>query len=229
MRTLWQTLLIVTGLLFSVLSIASERYIYVTGEGNYQARPDSISLTLEISAERPEAAQALQVVNQSFEQLIEAGEQALITKESIHAEKLTRHPVYQWQDNQRIFNGEQITREIKLNLRVLARYDDLLLALATIPNLRIMRQEMHFDDPEAFILKATHLALAQAQRKAQSMADTMQVRLGKVLNIEEQEHYLAQPEFMRMKAASAALADAPEMIVQKQGVSSKVRVRFELK
>lgn len=225
-------LALICTLLIAVPASASNRYINVTGDGQVEAWPDFLTIQILISAEDKTASTAKSKVDKSMNALLDLSQELNIKKKDIEAARLTNQPVFDWIKNERVLRGERVSRNVVITLRQLDQHSELLHKLLQQHNIQIQHSQSGFDDPASLSLQATNLALQQAKQKAESMASTLGIRLGKVLSIDEQGQQFAplrtEARMFSMSADNTQSQPAP-MILQKETIKGSVQVRFELK
>lgn len=226
------TLTLISALLFAFSAMADSRYIHVSGEGQVEVWPDFLTIQLMLRAEDTTVSAAKEKVDMAMNSLLTITQTLTIAKQDIEAAKLSNQPLYDWVDNKRKLRAEQVSRQVSITLRQLEQYSTLLHQLLQLPNVQIQRSQSGFDDAAAHSLQATNLALQQAKQKAESMASTLGVRLGKVLSIEEQNQPFTplrtEARLFNVSADSPSTEPAP-MLLQKQNINGRVQVRFEIK
>lgn len=225
-------LTLISALLFAFPVMADSRFINVSGEGQVEAWPDFLTIKVLVSAQDKTASAAKDKVDSAMNGLLTITQTLNIEEKDIEADRLSNQPVYDWVDNQRKLRGEQVSRNVNITLRKLDQHGTLLHQLLQLSDIQIQHSQSGFDDPAALSLQATNLALQQAKHKAESMANTLGVRLGKVLSVDEQSQQFsplrAEARMFSVSADQAKAEPAP-MLLQKQTINGRVQVRFELK
>lgn len=223
-------LLTALSLVFAPLASADERYINVSGEGTVEVLPDYLTLNILLQAEGQTTQQAKTKVDQAMHYLLEKAQQFEIAKQDIEAASINNSPIYEWVKNERKLRAQQVQRTVTLTLRNLEHHTSLVHQLMQQANLQIQSSQGHFNEPLALNMHTTSLALRQAKQKAENMANTLGVRLGKVLSIEEQGRPVAPMFNLRMSAPQADSSTEPApLLLQKQTITSTVQVKFAIK
>lgn len=227
-RLLLTSAALLTALLTALPATAEDAYIDVSGYGEVKAWPDYVELVMNISATDKSADKAKSMVDGSMNQALALLKKYRVASTDIDAARISRQPQWEWNKAGREYRGELISRNLTVRLRDLDRYGDLSNELVRISNLSLNNNRLGFNDTEALQRQATVNALHDARDKASFMTEALNTRLGRVLQISDQNGGHT-PVFEMRAMATAKAADPAPMMIQEQTVSASVQVRFGLR
>ncbi|MGB0504526.1 MAG: SIMPL domain-containing protein [Thalassolituus sp.] len=214
--------------------VTQSAYIDVSGNGEVEAFPDYLTLSIELQDTNMDVSVAKDKVDEAFAQISTIAKKLGIKKDDIESVLIRTTPQWQYNRNsERTLLGYQVTRPVTLNLRNLKVYGELLETLVTDEIFRITSTQLKFDEPEVHQSKARRLALLNAKAKAEEMAATLDQKITGVLWIQEQGRNSPRPMAMEsysmVRSASLKQADTgSEMQIQEQTISQQVQVRFSI-
>lgn len=214
--------------------VTQSAYIDVSGNGEVEAFPDYLTLSIELQDTNMDVSVAKDKVDKAFAQISTIAKKLSIKKDDIESVLISTTPQWQYNRNsERTLLGYQVTRPVTLNLRNLKVYGELLEALVTDEIFRITSTQLKFNEPEVHQSKARRLALLNAKAKAEEMAATLDQKITGVLWIQEQGRNSPRPMAMEsysmVRSASLKQADTgSEMQIQEQAITEQVQVRFAI-
>lgn len=208
-------------LLASPLSQAAERYITVQGEAQQQVEPDRVVVPVTFSAEGDNVVALQKQVEQQARRFLAGLQRLGIADKAINGSAFQIFPRYVKGQQQ----GSRVQQQYEVHIQGFARYPKVL-SLATASGAsNIGRASLRYSNEQALYQKVLALALGNARQKAQSLAAAGNVKLGHLLDVEEQGSY--QPPVLMMQA-KAMQSSAP---VQRPGeikVSATIKARFAI-
>lgn len=207
---------------------AQERYIQVQGKGSVEVYPDSMTYTLWVRAQDKDATLAKQKVDKSVNAILQLAKTYKIADTHIQADDFRRNPVYEWVNNQRKNQGEEISRSLRIELHDLTKQTEFLQALTAIALVQIQNNELGFANLNAAREQAFTQALQNAKQKAEKMAAVLNASVGKVLIIQDQSGATEPPIMPLRMSAAAKMEDAAPQLLQAQEIQEQVSVTFEL-
>lgn len=235
MRSMPLAALLATLLSLSVAAHAtaepSTPQLAVQGEGWVEAVPDIVVIQLTAAHTADTLVAAKQRADAVANAIVRAANQHGIKDDDLQASKIQAAPEYDWRDGERVLRGQRITRESQLRLRDVERYGALMQALTEAEVTEINAIRMEFSKEEELANKALAAAIANARSKAGAMAAAFDVRLGRVLQVNEGGAGPAPVRYeMRADFAKAQAADGGDagLKVGKQRITRSVQAVFEL-
>ncbi len=189
--------------------------LWVTGEGKSNATPDLVLLSLGIEAEAKTVAQAQRDAAQAMDEVMKALKANGVAEKDIQTQRFSIYPVRKWiEDEQReIIIGYRVTNIVFAKIRQIDKAGPVIDAVAQAGGdlTRIDNIGFTIDDPTPYYKEARAKAIEDAIAKARQMADSADIKLGKLLYISESTPYVP-PVVVRdfvMKAEGAAPPTTP--------------------
>ncbi|MCU1501412.1 MAG: hypothetical protein JWM12_766 [Ilumatobacteraceae bacterium] len=189
------------------------RTITVSGEGNATVKPDTATVQLGVSVDRPTASAALDQANTSAAALIAALKQAGVAEDDITTAGLSIWPRY---DNGSSVTGYTASNSVSVTVRDIDRTGPVIDAAAAAAGNDISVGGVSFsvDDPEQVMAAARADAIANAQKRAGEFATAAGVAVGAVLQISETSATPYQPRFYAADSASGTAPAAASTPIQ---------------
>jgi uncharacterized protein YggE len=163
-----------------------KRTIVVKGTGSVSATPDIFGVIFEVQGHEMNYADSLITLNKRVEDLRQAAESAGIDRKSVKTSSfdisMDRHYNNEKKDYE--FNGYIAEHKLKVEFPIDREKSNKLLA-AIVDKVSSASFSIYFtvSDPEKLKERMLAEAVKNAKRKADIMADTAGIRLGKILNI----------------------------------------------
>lgn len=186
--------------------------VWVSGEGKVSAVPDIAVLSLGVEAQEMSVAQAQRQARQAMNEIMEVLSDNGVAERDIKTQRFSIDEVWNWIDNQRVFEGYRVTNMVTAKIRDLNNAGPIIdaVALAGGDLTRINNLYFTIDDPTPQYTEARLLAMQDAMAKAQQMAQIAGVTLGKPTYIAESGGYIPTPRpYDAMAMPEAAPAPTP--------------------
>lgn len=200
-------------------------YIEVSGLGEIEATADRFQIRASAEARGQETAALKAAVDQKIDAATSKLSTLGITPSDIRALSLNMQPEWQWQPKRQLV-GYQAQRELIIEIDSLATYTKALQVLTDAGIANIRPGESHISNTDALAEQALQLAVQNAQRKAQVLAQSAGRTLGKALVIQESSTHNGMPApvmMMEARAESDSFYSAGTSTI-----SRNVSVRFKL-
>lgn len=228
MKFLW---LIVTTLLSlpvfaEPLPLPSQAHIVVQGLGTIERVPDIVELDIDIRKTADSFAGAKKQVDQIIEAAIQAARKHGVSPDDINASQIQATPQYEWRDKEKIYKGEQVSRQLHIKLKEPKRYNALVNALLNSGVSRLNRASFSFSNQTELQQIALQQALDNARDQALAITAHMNIPLGPVFQIAPVGS-LAYSGARLMKMADAESADS-DLKPGKQTIRQQIRVVYLL-
>ncbi len=190
------------------------RSVTVTGSGEVFAAPDRARLSMNAESTRPAIKDAQAEVNRIVRDYIAAARALGAKDEDISTAGLSVHAQYDYtQNNGRKFRGYQVTRGIAVVVRDLDKLGDLLLRATDTGINDVSDPALESSKSDELQREALGKAAADAQAKAQVLADALGLKLGAAhtVNAAAENDVQPMPKRMMMAAAPAPESGNAEM------------------
>ncbi len=206
--------------------------ISVSGEGKSAAAPDIAQLSFGITVQRrPTAKEAMSELAQGMNAVLDAVKQAGVPEKDITTEQLSLNPAYDWSSGRQVARGFDASQSLRVKVRDMAKVSDVLGAATAAGANQAGGVQFTVDNPEQSRATARAEAIAQAQQKAEILADQLGMKLGKLKNFSEGGG-ATPPMYSRLSAgmAEAQAADmATPLPAGEQDVNVTVTLTYELR
>lgn len=189
----------------AIAATFDEPQISVTGQGKAEAAPDMATITLGVTSEAEEAAAAMAETSSRVAEVLERLREAGIEARDLQTSGLNMQPRWHYPDgsdgSEPRITGFIATNMVTVRVRDLESLgpvlDDVIQGGAnTLHGLTFGMQE-----PQPVEDDARRDAVADAQRKAELLAEAAGVTLGPILSITEDGYFEPPRPAMRMEAA----------------------------
>jgi uncharacterized protein len=203
--------------------------VSVEGQGVVTAVPDTARISVGVSVVRRDLPAARAEAARLATAAIAAVEACGIDKQDIRTTRLTISAHRDWSGKSApaTITGYEVSNQVRVTVRDLERTGDVLDAVVAAGANDVSGPEFFIDRPEALQDEARRLAIADARRRAETLADAAGTALGPVLAIAETGRMRPAPRaLMQMAAADAPPATPVE--AGEQEIAIDVRVRWAL-
>jgi uncharacterized protein len=179
-------------------------YIQVSGHGTLSVVPDIAQVSITVEKTDPDLARARADVEHRAAQVIEAAKKLGIAIRDIDAANISVWPEYRWQNNNRIFMGQHVSRRIDITLRDLPKYPDLVSDLVKAGVNNVGSTTLDRSDMPQLRQQALAKAVDDAHQRALVLAAAAGVKLGSVYSITEDSGIRPRPLMMAGRAANTS-------------------------
>ncbi len=205
--------------------VAQEEGIWVTGEGEVMAVPDIATLRLGIEAQEATVAgaqsQAVEAMDKVMAALIDNG----VAENDIQTQYFSIRQITRWVDEEQVVVGYRVTNMVTIRIRDIGKAGIIIDAVAEAGGdlTRIDSIGFSVDDPSAYYEQARQEAMADANAKAEQLAELAGVTLGKATYISEG---IQVPPTIRI--AEAAISAVTPISPGEVEVSISVQVAYAI-
>ncbi|HCS62760.1 MAG TPA: SIMPL domain-containing protein [Cellvibrio sp.] len=186
----------ITGLLAGVLAgvcsfsamatpLPAQPHVYVEGSAEIEVEPDMMTFTLSIQTVDIDLAKAKADVDARSRLLIEASKKFGIKAEDIATTALNIRPEYEYKENQRVLTGNNVSRQVDINLRDLKKYPEMMKALVDAKISETINTNLTLADKKAVEEKVQTAAMDDAKARAGRLAKSQGQALGAPWSISE--------------------------------------------
>lgn len=162
--------------------------ISVAGEGRVSAKPDLALITLGVSALRPTVAEARESAAASLTGMVDAIKAGGVAEKDIQTQQLSIYPEYDYNDgNSQTLRGFRVSNTVTAKLRDVDKTGDVVDAAVAAGGDSATIQGIAFtiDEPESLREQARAEAVADAKKKAETLASASGVEIGEPISISE--------------------------------------------
>lgn len=215
--------------------------IYVSGKGEVKAIPDISTLSINVSKEGATAKEAQSLLNEEVTKALGYLKTQQIEDKDIKSEYGGLNPKYSYEKevcytypcptrDPKIV-GYTANQSISIKVREVDNANTIRTGLADLGITNISGPTFSIDDEEIYKQEAQALAITDAKEKAEILAKNLGVKLGKIVNFNEDNNgaYPMYKEAMMLDSVSARGAAAPELPKGENTISSNVTITYEIK
>jgi len=163
--------------------------IWVTGQGEVAAVPDIATLRLGIEAQEATVAEAQAQASEAMDRVMASLTDNGVAEKDIQTQYFSIHKVTRWdgEKDQEIVIGYRVTNMVTAKIRDIEKAGSIIDAVAVAGGdlTRIDSISFSIDDPSAYFEEAREEAMADAEAKAEHLAELAGVKLGKATYISE--------------------------------------------
>lgn len=180
--------LLVVFLLFSFALLnakGNQKYINVTGTSELTVPADQINITVQIKSIALSIEESKKNNDKSLTELLSTIRAAGIIADDIQISPISLGKNYEYKTGERVQNGYFTNVDVSILLKDLSKYYELTDKLSLSDNYEITSSGYAISNYEEQVKNVFEKALKAAKEKAEYMAKTMNIKLGDVLEIDE--------------------------------------------
>lgn len=174
---------------FSVSALATplpaQPHVYVEGSAEIEVEPDMMTFTLSIQTVDLDLAKAKADVDTRSRLLIDTCKKFGIKTDDIATTALNIRPEYDYKDNQRVLTGNNVSRQVDINLRDLKKYPEMMKALVDAKVSETINTNLTLADKKTVEEKAQNAAMDDAKARASRLAKSQGKAVGDPWSISE--------------------------------------------
>jgi len=241
-KAFWLAAILILGILvffiglmvydFKFLGNQNQNQITVTGAGKVYAKPDVALVSLGVTTTGLTTADVIKNNTDKMNAVIQAVKGAGVDEKDIQSTNYNLYPQYNYTEiTGRLFEGYTLEQNIQVKIRDFSKLGDVL-SKATEKGANLAGSlQFTIDNPEQFKELARAKAIEQAKANAENLATTAGIRLGKIINVYENNYIY--PEYSLNKAVGmgggAASAPVPTIEPGQQEVNITINLTYQVK
>lgn len=208
--------------------------ITVNGTAKMTVQPDIANLSVGLISTGKTVAET-QKQNTDKMNMITAAVKAFGVKDDdVQTSNYQIYPQYDWTDGRQILRGYQVSQQLSVKIRDLDKVGDILGKVGELGANQVNGVTFDVDDKTDIQKQSRDKAIADAKEKAQALAKSLGMKLGKVVSFSEDSGayptpimYNSYDKAMNVAGQSAA-APSPSVESGSLDVSKTVSITFEL-
>ncbi|MBI3125101.1 MAG: SIMPL domain-containing protein [Ignavibacteriales bacterium] len=220
--------LLITLLLFSFISVTAQekiRFVNVNGTSELILPADQINCSIQIKIIDRSMEESKKANDKRCDELIRILKESGISSNDIEISPIALGKNYEYENRQRIQKGFYAEVKVNFELKDLTKYYDLVDRITSKNDYEIVASGYSISDYEQKLKLVYEKALKAARNKAESMANTLNVKLGEVLEIDENNLWQNQPNPFN---TTTQLSSQDGAISGKVSINRSIRVKFEI-
>lgn len=186
--------------------------VYVSGEGKFEADPDTAVLDFSVSAQESTSEAAYQRGTKAVEQVRQVLRNNGIDPKQAEVGFFNLQPVYDYRSPKRRLVGYRLNTNVNLKLKDFSKIGPVAQAMSELDVTENQSLNYMLDNMDAAKVKAVEDAFRKARAMAEAVARSGQRTLGELAyaSVDTQEHVvpLMQAQTKAMRTMSAEAADA---------------------
>lgn len=203
------------------------RGIRVGGTGRVERAPDVATVTLGAQVEAAGAAEAQRLAGERMRAVLAAVAAAGVEAADVATDRVSLEPTFDYSGPTPRGIGYQATQTVRVRVRDLTALGGVVDAAVTAGANQVAEVTLGLADAASARAEARTLAMADARRAAEDLAEAAGVRIGLPIAIVEDEGDRS-PGPLRFKMAEAALGDGTPVAAGRTIVEVSVRVTWAL-
>jgi len=214
-----------------VTNTSTSTELSVVGEGKVEVVPDTAKVDVGISVQKVATVDAAQTEMDEINNAIIAAMQELgIDKKNIQTSNYSIYPSYDYSSGTEVANGYNGNVSVSIKTTNIEQVSQVIEAATAAGANQVQGTSFQVEDPAKYREQARNMAIENAKAQAQQLADSLGIKLGKVVNIVEYSPSSGSP-VMPMYAASEARGlgggGGPDIQPGSQEITSVVTLYFE--
>lgn len=185
----------------------------VFGTGSISAMPDVLTIRLDVVTEHLDLTIAQQFNAEKISRVLQAITERGIPRENIRTVEYTIQPKYDYQNGEQLFTGYEVTHGLLIEIRDINEAGKIIDSAVQLGVNRVGNIQLQIKNPQPIYLQALALAIRDAEKKAQTIAQTLHLTLNpKPISITEITPQQAQP-FLALNKTSTQI-ESGQIIIQ---------------
>lgn len=220
-------LVVILAVLFTLSAYPQEskRFIDVNGTAEVNVPADRIDFNIQVRVVSQTISESKKQVDASVKQLMEVLNKYDISDDDIDESPVLLGKNYEYDSGKREQKGFFASSDINFKLKDLTKYYNLSNELAGIRDIEVANSNYNLNDFEKYNRQAYEKALKAAAEKASYMCNVLDVKRGKVLEIDENNQNIP----MQLNSREMFKADAGGAVISGNvNITRTIRVRYEI-
>ncbi|MHB8085032.1 MAG: SIMPL domain-containing protein [Dehalococcoidia bacterium] len=208
--------------------------LWVNGEGKTTGVPDVVVLQLGVQSQDQTVAPALKAAANAMDNIMQVLKSGGVADKDLTTSQFSIQQLTRWDDktSTNIVIGYQVSNMVTAKIRDITKAGAIIDAAAEAGGDLIRVNSINFmvDDPTPLLKVARDKAIQDAMDRAQQMAQTSGVKLGKLLYITESSPIIpyTQTNYMKLAVPSAAGAAPTSISPGELEFQSNVQLVYEI-
>ncbi|MGH9857543.1 MAG: SIMPL domain-containing protein, partial [Acidobacteriota bacterium] len=204
--------------------------ITVQGTGKVDAVPNKARITLGVTTDIVETAEAATAALEEKMAIVLADIRRFeIPEENIKTEQVSVQPVYDFFEGRQEIRGYQATQQLQISLDDASKTGPLISSTTRQGVNQVGSVQFDREDSARLEFEAQQKAIEDARQKAQTLADALGVKLGKVVSFNTASSPTTPPPFFLEQTARSSADQALELPPGSNEISATVTVTYEIR
>ncbi len=160
--------------------------IRVTGKGSVQAEPDTATIRIGVTTEKPAAQEAVQANTAATSKVVSELQAAGVEKKDLKTSNFSVYAQYRTEgENKHQVLSYRVSNTVVVTIRDTAKVGDILTNAVAAGSNQINGPTFAISEPEKYLNEARKKAVENAMEKARAYAAAAGMKLGEVLEMSE--------------------------------------------
>ena len=179
-----------------------------TGAGSASAAPDEVTISFGVTKNASTVADAQSQTNTAIDNILENLKSLGVSDKDLKTTNYSINPNYTFEGTQKI-SGYTVTQNIDLKIKDIKNTNKAIDTITANGGNLVGQVQFGFDDKtkEKLEEQARKEAVGNAKQKAESLAKTAGIRLGKIINVTESQDNFPRP--IPFESAKAGIQETP--------------------
>lgn len=218
---------------FNTTSRSVNEPFIVSGEGKVSVTPDIAKITVGIQESGGSLKQVQDSVNKKSKTLTDAIKKLGVGEDEIKTTSYSVYPQYDYTSSSQRITGYQVSTDYEIEVKDFDKVNDVIVA-ATSAGANVVGNigfEVNDDTQKEKLQEARDLAVKEAKEKAEGLAKSAGISLGKIINISENQNGgIVRPVMMFDKVSNDGSAPvAPEIQPGTTDINVTVSLSYEVR
>jgi len=192
----------------AMITSGNQNTIAVNGDGKVSAKPDTFLLTVLASEKSKTTKEGFALVGAKISKLQGILKANGIAEKDIQSVHIGINPNYNYDNGKSTIDGFNATHGLSIKIRNLETIDTILASVSGVEGVQIQSTSYDIDDKTPLYREARDLAIAKARQKAEDIAKSSGISLGKIISVSENQSYISP--YANQYAKSQMMADSVE-------------------
>jgi len=204
--------------------------ITISGMGKMTATPDLAKIDVGVLSDGATVAAVQNDNTRKMNAMTDALKKMGIKDADLQTSNYSLQPKIDYNSNQQKIIGYTLSQTLNVKVRELTKVGDVIDAVTGLGANQVYGVQFTIDDPTSLQDQARLKAIAEAQKKAQALADAVGLHIVKVVSFSEASADQPYPiPFMAQAEAGMAVKSVPSIQVGSLDVTTNVSVTFEVR
>jgi uncharacterized protein len=232
-------ILIVLGLVaICIVSLLREKIVNpnmnqvsVTGQGKVYAKPDVAQIVIAVKTDQvKEAAQAVQQNTEKMNKVISKLKELGIAEQDMNTTNYSLTPNYEYNSKgERNLKGYDVYQEVTIKVRDLTKVGKMIESSTAAGANQVGSISFIIDDQDQVKKQAREEAIAKAKKKADDLASLTGIKLGKLVNVYENEVNPAYSAYGIGGMGGGGSVATPDIQVGQNEIKLEVTLVYQVK
>jgi uncharacterized protein YggE len=205
--------------------------ITISGEGKVTSQPDIARVEIGVISEGKDVPSTQRNNTEQTNAIIASLADFGISDDDVQTSNYQVFPQYDYEDGKQTLRGYRVSQSLSIKVRDLTKIGDALAKAGELGSNEIHGVTFDIDDPSALEARAREEAINDAKDKADALADSLGVKVVRIVGFFEEGEGVPPTPVYRAYAEDAAAMAAPSPDIKPGSfdVTKNVSITFEIR